>query len=196
MTDVARPEGLQAQIAGVAEQAQTKAVDLAKTAATAAQQRARELAEEQKSAAAQQIEDVARTVDEAAAAVERALPQAAPYVRQAASTVRAASSALRDRSVDDLIDMATDFARRRPAAVTSLSLFAGFAIARFLKASADRRETGSQGRSGKRQPPRRAAANVRPSQPASPAAGAPSSRPGATAAPATSGAERNRTDGK
>jgi hypothetical protein len=52
MTDVARPEGLQAQIAGVAEQAQTKAADLAKTAATAAQQRARELADEQKSAAA------------------------------------------------------------------------------------------------------------------------------------------------
>jgi hypothetical protein len=63
MTDVARPEGLQAQIAGVAEQAQTKAADLAKTAATAAQQRARELAEEQKSSARAADRDVARTVD-------------------------------------------------------------------------------------------------------------------------------------
>jgi ABC-type transporter Mla subunit MlaD len=199
MTDVARPEGLQAQIAGVAEQAQTKAVDLAKTAATAAQQRARELAEEQKSAAAQQIEDVARTVDEAAAAVERALPQAAPYVRQAASTVRAASSALRDRSVDDLIDMATDFARRRPAAVTGLSLFAGFAIARFLKASADRRDTAMQERSARHRNQR--AATRRPPDVSSPAntrsAGGPSSSgPEGTSASPSPGTQRNPSDGQ
>lgn len=186
MTDVARPEGVQAQIAGLAEQAQNTATGIVKTA----QERAREFAEEQKSAAAQQIEDVARTVDEAAATVEKALPPAAPYVRQAASTVRAASSALRDRSIDDLLEMANDFARRQPAAVAGLSLFAGLAIARFLKSSADRRDTalraGSAGRRGAGTRSRRA-----PEIPSSP------STAQTTADTTTkSGAERSRSDGQ
>lgn len=184
MTDVARPQGVQAQIAGLAEQAQTTASGLVKTA----QERARELAEEQKSAAAQQIEEVARTVDEAAAAVERALPPAAPYVRQAASTVRAASTALRDRSVDDLIEMATDFARRQPAAVAGLSLFAGFAMARFLKASADRRETTLRARSG----PRRGGGT----RSRRPETHSPESTETTAGAPTQPGAERNRSDGQ
>jgi hypothetical protein len=198
MTDVARPEGVQAQIAGLAEQAQTTATGLVKTA----QDRARDLADEQKSAAAEQIEEVARTIDDAGAAVERALPQAAPYVRQAASTVRAASSALRDRSVDDLITMASDFARRQPAAMAGLSLFAGFAMARFLKASADRRETAVRAGSGPRSQGAkgRRPANISspaPSQPNTQTAGGSSSSgsEGASASP-TSGAERNRSDGQ
>ena len=186
MTDVARPEGVQAQIAGLAEQAQTTASGLVKTA----QERAREFAEEQKSAAAQQIEGVARTVDEAAATVERALPPAAPYVRQAASTVRAASSALRDRSVDDLLEMANDFSRRQPAAMAGLSLFAGFAIARFLKSSADRRDTAV--RAGSAQRRGGGAASRRPPEIR------PSTSPAQTTADETtkSGAERNRSDGQ
>jgi hypothetical protein len=101
--------------------------------------------------------------------------------------------------VDDLIDMATDFARRRPATVTGLSLFAGFAIARFLKASADRRDTAMQAHSARRR--NQGAASGRPPNISSSAntrsAGGPSSSgpEGASASP-NSGTQRNPSDGQ
>jgi hypothetical protein len=95
-----------------------------------------------------------------------------------------------------LFDMASDFARRRPAAVTGLSLFAGFAIARFLKASADRRDTAMLARSAQRR--NQGAASRRPPGVSSPAntqsAGGPGSE-GASASP-SSGTQRNPSDGQ
>jgi hypothetical protein len=104
------------------------------------------LAEEQKAAAAEQVEDVARVLDTAAEQVERVLPEAAHYVREAASGVHRVSSAVRDQSIDDLLDMGLTFARSRPGTFFAGSVIVGFALARFLKASADRRmETNSTG---------------------------------------------------
>jgi hypothetical protein len=107
--------------------------------ASKAQDTVRHLAEEQKSAAAEQVEDVARVLDSAAEQVERVLPEAAHYVREAASGVHRVSSAVRDQSIDDLIDMGVTFARSRPGTFFTGSVLVGFALARFLKASADRR---------------------------------------------------------
>jgi ABC-type transporter Mla subunit MlaD len=143
MTDA--PEASPSQdsaISGLVDRAQ----GLASNVAASAQDKARQLAEEQKSAAAEQVEEVARVLDTAAEQVERVLPDAAQYVREAASGVHRVSSAVRDQSIDDIIDMVTTFARTRPGTFLAGSVFAGFAIARFLKSSADRRwETESTG---------------------------------------------------
>jgi hypothetical protein len=116
--------------------------------AASAQDKARQLGEEQKTAAAEQVEEVARVLDTAAEQVERVLPEAAQYVRDAASGVHRVSSAVRDQSIDDIMDMVTTFARNQPGLFFAGSVFVGFAAARFLKSSADRRwETESAGTS-------------------------------------------------
>lgn len=133
-------------ISGLVDRAQTLASDVASNA----QETARRLAEEQKSAAAEQVEDVARVLDTAAEQVERVLPEAAHYVREAASGVHRVSSAVRDQSIDDILDMAVTFARNRPGIFLTGSVVAGFALARFLKSSAERRMETSPSRSGGR----------------------------------------------
>ena len=65
-------------------------------------------------------------------------------LREAASSVHRISSSLRDRSVDALLHDFGEFARRRPATLIGASLIGGFALARFLKSSADRRALGAQ----------------------------------------------------
>ena len=133
-------------VSGLADRAQT----LASNVASSAQDKARKLAEEQKNAAAEQVEEVARVLEGAAEQVERVLPEAGHYVREAASGVHRVSSAVRDQSIDDLIDMGRDFARTRPGTFLASSVLVGFALARFLKASADRRsEAGAGGPVGR-----------------------------------------------
>jgi ABC-type transporter Mla subunit MlaD len=138
MTDVPRPGATPPQdsaISGLVDRAQ----GLASSVASNAQDKVRRLAEEQKTAAAEQVEDVARVLDSAAEQVERVLPEAAHYVREAASGVHRVSSAVRDQSIDEIIDTVTTFARTRPGTFFAGSAALGFALARFLKASAERR---------------------------------------------------------
>ena len=130
MTDTARP-GAQSPddspVSGLVDRAQT----LASNAASSAQDKVRSLAEEQKNAAAEQV--------------ERVLPEAGHYVRDAAGGVRRVSSAVREKSVDDIVEMGLDFARSRPGTFLAGSVLVGFALARFLKSSADRRAERSPG---------------------------------------------------
>jgi hypothetical protein len=151
-----------------------------------AQDSVRRLAEEQKSAAAEQVEDVARALDSAAEQVERVLPEAAHYVREAASGVHRVSSAVRDQSIDDLAEMALTFARNRPGTFFAGSVVVGFALARFLKSSADRRFENSAGaprgaRSGSKRPGNSSASRETPAGNMSNAD-----------APAAAGADRSR----
>jgi hypothetical protein len=63
--------------------------------------------------------------------------------------VEEAAAKVRDGSVRDLVDGATDFAKRQPAAFLGLSVLAGFAAVRFLKASGGSsppQRTGSEAR--------------------------------------------------
>ena len=62
------------------------------------------------------------------AALVRAIEAAASYVDDAAEKVR-------EGSLNELMDNMTSFARRQPAAFLGLSVLAGFAAVRFLKAS-------------------------------------------------------------
>ena len=118
--------------------------------------------EEQKATAAEQVDSVARLIEDVAGKVEQEVPVIAPYLREAASSIHRVSSGLRERSSDDLLQEVSEFGRRRPAALVGASLIAGFALARFLKSSADRRAGAERDRAGQ------TAAEPSPSRPLEP----------------------------
>jgi hypothetical protein len=66
------------------------------------------------------------------------VPFAARGINSAAEYVDEAAEKIRNGSFRDLVDGATDFAKRQPAAFLGLSVLAGFAAVRFLKASGSR----------------------------------------------------------
>jgi hypothetical protein len=119
-----------------AEEAQLLASKLAQSATD----KALDLAEQQKAAVADQVEGVAGLVENVAREVEEKIPAAGPSLREAASSVHHVSSAIRDRSTEDLLQDLSEFARRRPVALAGMSLVTGFALARFLKSTAERRD--------------------------------------------------------
>jgi hypothetical protein len=78
----------------------------------------------------------AGNIRDAAKAFEQDTPIAARTIEMAAEYVEDAAGKMRDGSLNDLMDGMTSFARRQPAAFLGLSVLAGFAAVRFLKASA------------------------------------------------------------
>jgi hypothetical protein len=146
MADQKQKGGTAPQTSDLAEDAQGIAVKVADAAqekarglAAIAQEKARQLADEKKRQTAEQVESVAKVAEGVAEQVERALPPAGGYARGIADGIHRVSSALQDSSVDELMDEARRFAQQRPGAVLAGALIAGFGLARFLKASADRR---------------------------------------------------------
>jgi hypothetical protein len=85
------------------------------------------------------IERFAGNIREAARAFESEAPFAARGINSAAEYVEDAAEKIRNGSFRDLVDGATDFAKRQPAAFLGISVLAGFAAVRFLKASGGQR---------------------------------------------------------
>ena len=81
------------------------------------------------------IERFAGNIREAARAFENDAPFAARGINSAAEYVEDAAEKIRNGSFRDLVDNATDFAKRQPAAFLGISVLAGFASVRFLRAS-------------------------------------------------------------
>ena len=81
------------------------------------------------------IERFAGNIREAARAFENDAPFAARGINSAAEYVEDAAEKIRNGSFRDVVDNATDFAKRQPAAFLGISVLAGFAVVRFLKAS-------------------------------------------------------------
>ncbi len=91
---------------------------------------------EKQQAGADFIERLAVNIREAAHAFESDAPFAARGINSAADYVENAADKIRNGSLRDLVDGASDFAKRQPAAFLGISVLAGFAVVRFLKASA------------------------------------------------------------
>src|SRR5690349_20959581 len=139
-----------------AEAAQDKlkeATEAAKDVASEAADHLQDKAREQQRSGAEFIERFAGNLRDAAHAFDHDAPFAARGINSAADYVEDAAQKIRNGSFRDLVDGATDFAKRQPAAFLGLSVLAGFAAIRFLKASSgesssfqekpDRRETGA-----------------------------------------------------
>ena len=60
-------------------------------------------------------------------------------MRDVAARIEDFSDTISHRDVDDLLSAATSFARARPMLFLGGAVIAGFALARFLKTSSDRR---------------------------------------------------------
>jgi len=96
---------------------------------------ARNMAEEQKSRGAARIGDIAQALHSAADEMAGEVPFAADYVHTAAQKLDDTARMLRERSVDDLAQMAVEFAEERPILYIGSAIAAGFFAARLLRSS-------------------------------------------------------------
>ncbi|GKQ53513.1 hypothetical protein [Bradyrhizobium sp. Ce-3] len=112
-----------------------EAADQAMEAAEGAADRFQDKAEAQQRSGADFVNRFAGNIRQAAHAFETDAPFAARGINSAADYVEGAAEKVREGTFRDLLDGATDFARRQPAAFVGLSVLAGFAAVRFLKAS-------------------------------------------------------------
>lgn len=114
-----------------------EAAEAAKEVASGTADHLQDKAREKQRSGADFIERFAGNIREAAHAFDNDAPFAARGINSAADYVEDAAEKIRNGSFRDLADGATDFAKRQPAAFLGLSVLAGFAAIRFLKASGD-----------------------------------------------------------
>ena len=112
-----------------------EAADAAKDVASGTADQLQGQAREKQRSGADFIERFAGNIREAARAFENDAPFAARGIDSAAEYVEDAAEKIRNGSFRDLVDNATDFAKRQPAAFLGISVLAGFAAVRFLRAS-------------------------------------------------------------
>lgn len=99
--------------------------------------RARSAAEDGKLRATETIDGFARSVHDIAANLEEQVgPQLAQYAHRAADALDEFSANLREKDVEELVDDAREFVRRSPAIAIGAAVALGFALSRFLKATA------------------------------------------------------------
>ncbi|MDO9706796.1 hypothetical protein [Paracraurococcus lichenis] len=116
--------------------------------AEAAKDRAQGFVETQQRAGAEQAEGLARAVHGAADQLQQSSPQIAHYVHEAASAVDGLARNLRDSNPGQLLGRLETMARRQPVAFFGAAVLAGFALARFAKASAEGTQYGSASHGG------------------------------------------------
>ena len=119
----------------VAQDKLQEAADAATDVASGAADRLQDQVKDQQRSGADFVERFAGNIRDAARAFESDAPFAARGINSAAEYVEDAAEKIRNGSFRDLVDGATDFAKRQPAAFLGISVLAGFAAIRFLKAS-------------------------------------------------------------
>jgi gas vesicle protein len=153
--------------ADVARDKLKEAADTARDMASGAADQLQEQARQQQRTGAEFIERFAGNIREAARAFENDAPFAARGINSAAEYVEDAAEKIRNGSFRDLVDGATDFAKRQPAAFLGISVLAGFAAVRFLKASGGQSSSSQPGHtwSGTSSAPRAGASSQTSSRP-------------------------------
>lgn len=134
---------LEADLGGLASEAQAVAGDLKSAAFEQgrqlyedAKQHATSYADERKNDAARSVSDIASSLRETGRGFgER--PNIKAFVDNAADGLDQLASGLRERSFAELYGEAESYARRSPVLVSAVAAAAGFVLARFIKSSAD-----------------------------------------------------------
>ncbi|MBV8799060.1 MAG: hypothetical protein JOY77_01650 [Alphaproteobacteria bacterium] len=96
---------------------------------------ARSIAEEQKQRGAARIDEVARAIHSAAEELAREIPAAGNYIHTAADKLDHASRMLREKSVDELVQSASEFAEEKPFIFVGGAVAVGFLLTRLLRSS-------------------------------------------------------------
>jgi hypothetical protein len=107
----------------------------ARETATHTAEKVKEQVSAQQHAGADYARRFAENIRSAAKAFDQDTPIAARSIEMAAGYIEDAAEKIRKGSMNDVIDGVTSFARQQPAAFLGLSVLAGFAVVRFLKAS-------------------------------------------------------------
>ena len=123
--------------AGLAKEKLSELTGVAKDVASQAADKVSKEVGAQQAVGADFIGRFAENIRNSAKAFEQDAPFAAKGIDMAATYVDDAATMIRNGSVRDLVDGATSFARRQPAAFLGLSVLAGFAAVRFLKAGSE-----------------------------------------------------------
>jgi ElaB/YqjD/DUF883 family membrane-anchored ribosome-binding protein len=118
-----------------AQEAYQGATEAAKDLTSEAKDKLEDQARQQQQTGAEYVNKFAGNIREAARAFEKDAPFAARGINSVAEYVEEAAEKIRQGSFRDLVDNATDFAKHRPAAFLGITVLAGFAAVRFLKAS-------------------------------------------------------------
>jgi hypothetical protein len=114
-----------------------------------AKQQAQTFVSQQKDLVADRVTDVADVLRETVGQLDERVPGAiANYAHQAIDRLDDAASYLREQDLNSLIADAEDFARRQPLLFLAGSMAVGFALARFLKSSAQHRDQYGYGGQG------------------------------------------------
>ena len=110
-----------------------KVQELGAKVGEAARHQATAAAQAPKAAGIETVEGISRAVHKAADEIDRESPAVAGYVRDAASNIDKVAKGLREHSVGELIEMATQFGRQQPVAFFAGAMVLGFALSRFVK---------------------------------------------------------------
>ena len=130
-----------AKISDVAQQAMGEAKKSASTLASAATERAKDAVEERIAGGADLLGQVAASVRVAARELDPAAPQLAGFAREAAERIDDFSREIRDKTVEELLETSSDFARRQPALLFGAAAAVGFLLFRMLKTAANEEAT-------------------------------------------------------
>jgi hypothetical protein len=95
--------------------------------------------EQRKRSAAERVDGIAQAIERTSAQFSDNEPTLADLTNRLANTVGNLATRLREGSIEELIDDTRALARRNPGLFIAGGVLAGFALARFVKASASRR---------------------------------------------------------
>lgn len=136
----ARPQGIAEKASETIQTLSEKAQDAGKEAKEAVARMSSEATGTIKgalnsrvSASADLVNAVAQSVNLAADNLSSSAPQLADLARGAARKIEDISAQTRDKSVDELFEAASDFARKQPAVVFGAGAVFGFALFRLFK---------------------------------------------------------------
>lgn len=120
----------------VAEDIQS-VTDFARHEATAATDKAKDAAADQKNLIAHKLGDVAKAMEKVAAELEGGENRdIGRLTRNLGENLRSASNSIQDRSLGEIAGMAEDFGRKQPLAFLGIAAIAGLAASRFITSSA------------------------------------------------------------
>jgi ElaB/YqjD/DUF883 family membrane-anchored ribosome-binding protein len=133
----------------VAEEAERSASSLA----TEANQSIKGFLNSQITAGAELVGNVAESARAAASTLDQSAPQVAGLVRNAVERVEGLAKDLRSQSVDDLVRITSDYARRQPMVLFGAAAAVGFIAFRVFKSTALERPPTNRDLSPEHTPP-------------------------------------------
>jgi len=133
------------KVSDVAQQAIGEAKKSASSLASAATERAKGAAQERISGGADLLGHVAASVRAAARELEPNAPQLAGFAHEAAGHIEDFSHDIREKSIEELLETSSDFARRQPVVLFGAAAACGFLLFRMIKtASSPASEPGAR----------------------------------------------------